>query len=62
MLELVDTEAVAIRKGSLVLVIDDYETVRGLQDDKHGDWNEAMRRVSRQLGWLGRQPGNTAVR
>ena len=45
-LELVDTAAVAIRKGSLVLVIDDLEYVRDLQDDKHGGWNEAMRRVS----------------
>ncbi|KAK2163136.1 hypothetical protein NP493_1479g00033 [Ridgeia piscesae] len=49
-LELVDTAAVAIRKGSLVLVIDDLEYVRDLQDDKHGGWNEAMRRVLGRAG------------
>ncbi|KAI0207867.1 hypothetical protein LSAT2_007472, partial [Lamellibrachia satsuma] len=49
-LEHVDTSAVAIRKGSLVLVIDDYETVRKFQDDHHGSWNEAMRKVLGRAG------------
>ena len=45
MLELADTDSNAMRTGSLVLVLDDYEAVRDLQDDQHGAWNDAMRNV-----------------
>ena len=48
-LELIDTSNDAIMKGSLVLVLDDYETVRELQDEYHGSWNEAMRKVRVQV-------------
>lgn len=44
-LEIVDPSVVSIRKGSLVLVIDDADVLRQLQDDRHGNWNDAMLEV-----------------
>jgi len=56
-LELIDPSAVAIRKDSLVLVLDDVDLVRQLQDKKQGGWYDAMMAVSIFSGSL-RDAGN----
>ena len=37
---------VKLEVGDTVLVINSYETVKALQDEKHGGWVEKMREVA----------------
>ena len=45
LLEVVDTSKMAIEIGDFVFVVNSYATVKALQDEDHGGWQEEMREV-----------------
>jgi hypothetical protein len=49
LLTVIDTSSLTPEVGDLVQVINCYKTVRALQDDEHGGWNEEMRQVTFDL-------------
>ena len=51
-LELVDTSAMEIEAGDIVLVIDEKEKVKQMQKG-HGEWVEDMTTVRERKGWSG---------